>query len=278
MSDSPIKKTYLLDKRRVRRNFDCAAQRYDQYAVLQREISQRLVERFDYIKIDPRQILDIGCGTGGLSVQLLKKFGHAQLVGMDFSLQMAKMFRHKIPWRRKLRKNVYTVCADAEELVFPAQRFDLVVSNLTLQWCNDVDRVFAEVKRVLRPGGLFMFTTFGPDSLKELRDCWSRVDKATHVSAFYDMHDLGDALARNGFADPVMDVEHVVMTYPDLKKLVTDLRMIGASNATQGRRRGLTAKSAWRQLEACYEVYRRQGLLPASYEVVFGHAWCSPPG
>ncbi len=275
MNEVPTEQAHLLDKRRVRRNFDCAASRYDQYAVLQQEISRRLVERFDYIRLSPQRILDVGCGTGDLSGRLMKRYPQAQVVGMDFSLQMARVFRRKIPWTRKLRKNVYTVCADAEQLVFAGQRFDLVVSSLTLQWCNHIDRVFAEVKRVLRPGGLFMFTTFGPDSLKELRSCWSKVDDATHVSAFYDMHDLGDALARSGFADPVMDVEHLVMTYPDLKKLVTDLRMIGATNATRGRRRGLTGKNKWRELQHCYEVYRRQGLLPASYEVVFGHAWCA---
>jgi malonyl-CoA O-methyltransferase len=142
-----------------------------------------------------------------------------------------------------------------------------------LQWCDDPDRVFAECRRVLRPGGLLTFASFGPDTLIELRRAWAAVDGRVHVSRFIDMHDLGDALVRAGLAEPVMDVERQVLTYGEVRDLMRDLKAIGAHNASAGRPRGLTGKGSLARMLAAYESFRREGHLPATYEVVFGHAW-----
>jgi malonyl-CoA O-methyltransferase len=165
------------------------------------------------------------------------------------------------------------VCADAQALPLAPDSVDLVFSNLTVQWCNDPAAVLAEVWRVLRPGGLFMFTSLGPDTLRELRAAWRAVDGATHVSAFIDMHDLGDALGRSGFEQPVLDVERFCLTYADVRALAVDLKSIGAGNVTAGRRRQLTGRAAWSAMEAAYEASRSEGRLPATYEVIYAHAW-----
>ena len=144
-----------------------------------------------------------------------------------------------------------------------------------LQWCVDIDATFAELQRVLRPGGLLLFTSFGPDTLKELRDSWAQVDGHAHVNAFLDMHDVGDSLVKTRFADPVMDVERITLTYPDVWKLMRELKQIGAHNVTAGRPRGLTGKSHMQQLVNAYECYRQTDVLPASYEIVNGHAWAT---
>ena len=149
----------------------------------------------------------------------------------------------------------------------------MVFSNLTLQWCNDLDHVFGEIRRILKPGGLFMFSTLGPDTLKELRESWRKVDQYNHVNAFMDMHDIGDALMRTNLADPVMDVEEITLTYADVFKLMKDLKTLGAHNVTKGRPRGLTGKHRLQSMVAHYEAFRKNGLLPATYEVVYGHAW-----
>jgi malonyl-CoA O-methyltransferase len=141
-----------------------------------------------------------------------------------------------------------------------------------LQWC-DPDAVFAEFRRVLAPNGLLSFTTFGPDTLRELRSAWSGVDSHSHVNQFVDMHDLGDALVRGGFAAPVLDVERYTLTYPDLRRVAADLKATGGRNATRGRPKGLTGRRQLAAVQTAYESFRQDGRLPATYEVVFGHAW-----
>jgi len=188
---------------------------------------------------------------------------------LDIALPMLEHTRKRGRWLRRPR----CICADAERLPFADSRFDLVFSNLMLQWCVELEAVFAELQRVLRPGGLLLFTSFGPDTLSELRGSWQQVDGYSHVNAFPDMHDVGDALVRARFADPVMDVERITVTYPDVWKLMRELKQIGAHNVTAGRPRGLTGKARMQRLVGAYEQYRSQGVLPASYEIVNGHAW-----
>jgi malonyl-CoA O-methyltransferase len=149
----------------------------------------------------------------------------------------------------------------------------MVWSNLALQWVNDPDQAFGEFNRVLAPGGLLMFSTFGPDTLKELRAAFATVDQHTHVSRFIDLHDIGDILVKRGFADPVMDMEPFTLTYSDVRALMRDLKAIGAHNVTQTRPPGLTGKSRLAAVTQAYEPLRRDGKLPATFEVVYGHAW-----
>jgi malonyl-CoA O-methyltransferase len=264
---------FELDSRRVRAAFDAAAESYDAVAVLQAEVRGRLLDRLDLFRIDPRRILDAGCGTGRAARALAERYRRAALLAVDLAPSMLRIARRRRPWLRRLD----AVCANAAALPLAAGSVDLVFSNLMLQWCNDPDTVFGEFRRVLRPGGLVLFTSFGPDTLTELRQAWSTADGHTHVSRFIDMHDLGDALVRAGLAAPVMDVEHFTLTYPDVEKLMRELKAMGAHNATAGRQRGLTGRGRLAAVKAAYEPLRREGRLPATWEVVYGLAWAGEP-
>ena len=279
-----------VDPRAVRRAFSRAAATYDASAVLQREIAARMAQRLDYVKIAPARILDAGCGTGEALGELAARYPGAELVGLDLAAPMLALARRRAEASRTLlrrllgpvlRKPVGVmprfVCGDLNALPLAGVSCDLVWSNLALQWINDLPRAFAEVRRVMRVGGLFMFSTFGPDTLKELRAAFARVDGHTHTSRFPDMHDVGDALVESGFADPVMDMEQVTLTYGAPDALLHELKAIGATNATRGRPRGLTGPRRWHRLLATLERLRVDGRIPATFEVVYGHAWKGEP-
>jgi len=259
-----------LDKRAVGAAFGLAAARYDDHATLQREIAERLDARLDYMKLQPHRILDVGAGTG-FGVRLLgKRYRRAAVVALDLSgTMLAAARRHKPVMTRRW----HYVCGDAERMPFASSSFDLVFSNLMLQWCNDTDAVFQHFRNALTPGGLCLFSTFGPDTLKELRACWRAIDGFPHINTFIDMHDLGDALIRAGLSSPVLDVEHVTLTYTDVRALMRDLKKIGSRNTVEGRKRSLMGRASWAALCDAYETHRRDGRLPATYEVVYGHAW-----
>lgn len=270
-ADSIDQRGASIDKPAVRNAFDGAADSYDAVAVLQREIGARMLERLDYIRLKPRRVLDLGCGTGHALDGLARRFRGAEIVALDFSMRMLGHARRRGHWLNRPR----AVCADAEALPLADDSVDLVFSNATLQWVNDLDGTFTELMRVLRPGGLVLFSTFGPDTLKELRAAWAAVDQGAHVNPFLDMHDIGDALVRARFADPVMDVERLTLTYDGIRDLMRDLKQLGARNALVGRDRGLTGRRRLAALAGAYERERRDGRLPATYEVVHGHAWVS---
>lgn len=268
----PSELAYFLDPFKTRSGFDRAAKTYDQAAFIQREIGDRLVERLDYVRLEPQRVIDLGCGTGVMSQQLLNRYPQADLIGLDLALGMVNETK-----RQAASSRLSGVCADVQHLPFQDECADLLISNLMLQWCNDLVPVFQECVRVLRPGGLITFTTFGPDTLYELRNSWGQVDGYTHASRFMDMHDVGDALLAAGFRDPVIDRDVITVTYPVVKGLLQDLKAIGANNATLGRNRGLTGKQRLQAFYQAYEHYRlADGLYPATYEVVFGHAWAPP--
>ena len=270
MSDSD---GYQLDKRRIRHTFDRAAADYDRVAVLQREVGQRLLERLDYIRLQPATVVDIGAGTGHISKALAQRYKQARVMALDLAPNMLRTARRNAGTLARLMRRQNFVCADAERLPLADRSVDMIFSNLTLQWCGALDQAFAEFRRVIKPGGMILFSSFGPDTLKELRDSWAVADNAVHVSAFIDMHDIGDALMRSGFADPVMDAERFTLTYPDVRALMKELKLIGAQNATAGRSRNLTGKGRLRAVTAAYEHHRVQGKLPATYEVLYGLAW-----
>lgn len=260
---------YAINKEKIQRAFDKAASRYDEVAVLQREVADRVLARLELIKLEPQRILDLGCGTGLNSKALDKRYKKAQVLSLDLAPGMLKEARKHKTWLSKQR----FICGDAEALPLTDNSVDLIFSSLTIQWCHDLDSLFKECFRVLKPGGLLMFSTLGPDTLHELRNSWSSVDGYNHVNAFIDMHDIGDALIRNRLADPVMDVETITMTYNEVIHLMRDLKTLGAHNLTGGRSRTLTGKEKLRAMSEAYESYRHNGLLPATYEVVYGHAW-----
>ena len=261
---------FELDRKLLQRAFERAAASHDRAAFLHREVGQRLLERLDLIKLRPETILDVGCGVGQITAALLKKYRKARVIGLERAPAMVALARKRAPWLRTL----HGVAAEPEALPLPAASCDLIFSNLALPWALDLDRVFAEFRQVLKPGGALFFTTVGPDTLSELRRSWAVADGYNHVNAFFDMHDIGDALLRARLAEPVMDVERLTLTYPDVDRLMRDLKALGAGNVTFGRPRSLTGKGRLEAMRAAYEQWRRtNGLLPVTCEVVYGHAW-----
>jgi malonyl-CoA O-methyltransferase len=266
--------SFAQDQRQMRRSFDKAATTYDQAAVLQREVCVRALERLDLVKLDPAAIIDAGCGTGFASPALHKRYPRAKLVALDIAPAMLRKARSRISvWKKWIGSNrdVF-VCGDNERLPLRSACVDMLWSNLAFQWVNDLPAVFAESQRVLRPGGLLMFTTFGPDTLKELRAACA-ADGKVHVNRFIDMHDIGDMMIGAGFADPVMDMEYVTLTYTDVRSVMRELKALGAHNVAVGRNRGLTGKQTLREIERRYESFREAERLPATFEIIYGHAW-----
>jgi malonyl-CoA O-methyltransferase len=269
------------DKQSVRRAFDRAADTYQQFAVLQAEVCNRLLEKLEVVKISPQMILDAGTGTGAAIPALFARYKKAQVVTLDLSENMLR----KAGQQGSFLRSPQAVCGDIERLPFADNSFDLVFSSLSMQWCNDLNAALLEAKRVLKPGGLYVFTTFGPDTLKELRHSWSKVDGGGHVNQFIDMHDIGDALLQDGFAEPVMEAEVMTVTYDSAEDLMHDLKAIGANvtavspqaePAAKNRAgKGLGGKAMLQTVYQSYESYRKGGLLPATYEVIYGHAWKS---
>ena len=260
---------FYVNKSLSRRSFEQAAKAYDEAAILQREVATRLVERLDYMLIEPSVVLDAGVGTGYCTLDLVQRYPNAQVIALDIAQAMLEQTRSKLP----LNKSVNYLACDVEKIALADNSVDLVISSLTVQWCNDYLKAFSELKRVLKPGGCILFTSFGPDALKELRHCWYKVDSDQHVNSFIDMHHIGDALLQAGFENPVMDNETITITYKDVYQIMRDLKTIGAHNVLNGRRHSLTGKNRLQAMIAEYETFRNDGVLPMSYEIVYGHAW-----
>jgi malonyl-CoA O-methyltransferase len=259
-----------IDKRQARRNFGRAAKAYDDVAVLQHETGRQMVERLDYMRIEPQAVLDVGCGTGLTTELLLRRFPRARLFALDFALPMLALTRKRGRWLRRPA----CVCADLDHLPLAPQSVDLVFANASLQWSADPVAVFRDIARVLKPNGLLIFSSFGPGTLRELRAAWADVDGYPHVHQFIDMHDYGDMLTAGGLADPIMDVERMTLTYTDIDQLMREIKLIGAGNASTDRKRGLMGRERMARLGAAYERFRNvDGRLPVSYEIVHGHAW-----
>jgi malonyl-CoA O-methyltransferase len=260
---------HALDARAIRRAFDRASATYDAAAVLQARVRDELLSRLDLLGFEPRCIVDLGCGTGHATRALRDRWRDARVIAIDHAPGMLAVARARQGWFRRFDR----VRADAARLPLRDGSVDLAWSSLMLPWLGVPDSVLAEVRRVLAPRGYFTFATLGPDTLRELREAWAEVDDRVHVHRFLEMHDLGDALVRAGFADPVMDVERVTLTYADLGALLADLRATGSRNAAAHRPRGLGGRERRRRLEAAYERFRADGRLPATCEVVYGQAW-----
>ncbi|NOY62540.1 MAG: malonyl-ACP O-methyltransferase BioC [Gammaproteobacteria bacterium] len=271
---------YHLDKEQVRASFSRAAADYESAAILQREVGERMLQRLELVLIEPQCIVDVGAGPGTQTRLLSKRYEQAHVVALDLAEAMlhqlrANELRTNEPLHEASAVDISCVCGDAESLPYVDGCADMVFSNLALQWCNDQNAAFREFRRILKPGGLLMFSTLGPDTLEELRYSWSKVDGYNHVNAFFDMHDLGDALQKSGFSSTIMDVEQITLTYKELRTLFSDLKTIGAHNVSAGRPKGLMGKARMNRLFDAYEQFRKNGLLPATYEVIYGHTWAA---
>ena len=237
-----------------------------------------MLERLQYIRLEPVRILDAGCGGGHGARCLAERYPGARVTALDFALPMLQVARGRDPWLWRVlkRARVDYLCADFALLPLRSASIDLVWSNLALHCAGDPQPAFKELHRALKVGGVLMFSCYGPDTLKELKSAFAARDGAAHVHGFIDMHDLGDMLSACGYSAPVMDMEVVTLTYADVDALLADLRATGQQNALAERRRGLTGKGALVAMRAAYENLRRDGRLPASFEIVYGHAWKPP--
>jgi malonyl-CoA O-methyltransferase len=260
---------FRVDRRAMTRAFNRASLHYDAAAALQGEVRAELLSRLEFFALKPQLIVDLGCGTAHGAAALRARYRRAQVLAIDIAPGMLRAARRRgWPWRRFAR-----VCADALALPLAAQSVDLVYSNLMLHWCDDPALAFAEVRRVLRPGGLLLFSTLGAATLQELRDAWASVDTTPHVSAFADMPLLAAALQHAGLREPVMDRDLRLRHYPQAATLMGELREIGEHNAAVDRRRSLTGRHRLALMCATYEHQRGPKGLPATWEIIYGAAF-----
>ncbi len=261
-----------LDKRQIRRSFSRAAATYDQAAVLQRRMLDETIQRLDLVQLEPRTVVDLGCGTGYGVAGLNHRYPDAQIIALDLAESMLRYARAQSHGNSRPD----WICGDAEHLPLADNSVDLIVCSATLQWC-ELEQVFRECARVLRNKGVFAFTSFGPDTLLEVRQAWRQVDDRVHVHDFIDMHDIGDALLHAGFSDPVLDVERVQLTYADTRQALNEVRRLGSTNAAIDRRRGLLGKQRFQALQqALVDLRTADGRLPVTYECIYGHAFAAP--
>lgn len=255
-----------------RRARNRSATRHGEINFFVEEIAGRMFERLDYIKLKPKVVLDLNCAIGTSSATLTKRFPDALVIPCDPAIELLQ--RHVAPKKRFpwFGKNSTRVCGEALALPLAAKSVDLIWSTL-FPLSFDAPAIIREAKRVLKPGGLLMLSALGPDTLKELRAAFSTVDALPHIQPQVDMHDLGDMLAHEGFATPVVDMEILTLTYLDVKTIARDLRAAGTINLEANRRSTLTGKNHWAQMERAYEAKRNEGRLPVTFEIIYLHAW-----
>lgn len=266
----------LFDRRQVRRAFSRSAASYEGAAALQRQVEQHLLESLDYLDgREPQVVLDVGSGPAHAAAAMKKRWPRAQVLALDLALPMLRQAKKQAGWWKPFHR----VCADARALPLAEGSVDVLFSNLCLQWVEDLPAVFAGFRRVLRPGGLLLCSTFGPETLHELRTAFAAADERPHVSPFADIAGFGDALMRAGFRDPVLDRDRYTLTYPDLPALMRELRALGATNALHSRRHTLTGRARFAAAAAAYEPLRMaDGRLPSSWDVIHAQAWAPEPG
>lgn len=273
----------LFDVRQIRRAFSRAAQGYDAAAALQRAVEARLLESLDYLDQRlPQVVLDLGSGPGSAAAAMQRRWPKAQILALDLALPMLREARRRAGWH-PLRRGVQRVCADARALPLAENCVDVLFSNLCLQWVEDLPATLAGFRRVLKPGGLLLMSTFGPDTLQELRNAFAEAEQGAeatpHVSPFARIAQIGDALMAAGFRDPVVDRDTTVTSYPDLPTLMRGLRAIGATNALQARRRTLTGKARFVRAATAYrDQSGTDGALPATWETITAMAWAPEYG
>lgn len=266
------------DRRRLRRARDRAAPEYDRIAALPEEVGHRMLERLEMVRLPDGPILDAGCATGTITRLLAQRYPGVPLFALDVAPGMVRQARAALPTMRRVLSMLQGtaprwMAGDIDSLPLASRRLALAWSNLVLHWLPDPAQAFAESLRTLVPGGLMMFSTLGPDTLKELRAAFENAGGRAHVHRFPDMHDLGDQLVHAGFADPVMDMETITLTYPSADAMLRELRALGSINALPQRARGLAGKARWRRMVEALESCGRDGRIPATFEVVYGHAW-----
>jgi len=268
----------VFDPRQVRRAFSRASGSYAAAATLQHEVEARLLESLDYLdERTPDVVLDLGCGPARAATAMRRRWPRTRIVAMDLALPMLQQARPRSGWN-PLQKPIDRINADARALPLADNSVDVLFCNLCLQWVEDLPATFAGFRRVLRPEGLLLCSTFGPATLQELREAFASADSVPHVSPFAAIAQFGDALMHAGFRNPVLDRDEFMHGYDDLPALMRELRAIGATNALATRRHTLTGKSRFAAAASAYEHERRDGRLPATWEVIYAQAWAPQPG
>lgn len=259
------------DATRLKRSFGRAARGYADVAVLQREVEARLLEQLEVLEArKPARILDVGSGPGRASGAMKKRWPGAEVIALDMALPMLR----EVPRHTRFWRPVKRLCAEATHLPLADASIDVIFSSLCLQWVADLPVALAEFRRVLRPGGLLLFSTFGPDTLLELRDAYLAAgERSPPLSPFAAIQQVGDALVAAGFRDPVLERDGFTLTYPDVRALLLELRAIGATDAHPQRPRGLGGKARHARMVQAYEGERRDGVLPSTWEVITAMAW-----
>ena len=261
----------MIDKEYKRKVFNRNAKTYDEYSSLQNKISDNLFKKLDLIEVRPNFILDLGCGTGRNGRILKEKYQNIRLINYDFSINMllqAKKNQHKL-----LGAESDFICGDIEELSFSENTFDVIWSTSSLQWCNNLSDIFKKAKLILKPGGLFIFSTFGPNTLFELKNVTKKISNYQKTNNYLDITSIKDKLIKEGFIDPVLNSEEFCLTYKNINKLFLDLRKIGATSGFKRKKIGLSGKSFLKLISDGYKEYSYDGNFPATYEVIYGCSW-----
>jgi len=264
------------------RAFAMAAPTYAKADVVSQTTGTELLSRLEVVVRQPKVILDAGAGSGRHAVPLLTRYPGARLILLEPCAPLLNQFRPGLFNRLRWRSRLTRLTGVAEAIDLADASVDMVFANQSLHWC-DIGRAFSEFRRILRPGGLLSFATLGPDTLSELRLAWqeaSGVEAAERrLHRFLDMHDLGDALIQAGFAEPVMDVDYLTLTYANSAALFSDLRDCGSRNVRADRPRALTGKQQFHRYVAKIDAQRdTAGRIPLTFELVYGHAWVAETG
>lgn len=262
-----------LDERLVKRTFEQVAPCYDDFSFLQKEVNERMAARLNYINFTPANILDAGSGTGYGASLLRQCYGDTPIIETDIALPMLWQSHQKFSNEYPPTKKQWLLNADIGMLPIASNQMDMVWSNLALHWINRLDDTLKEFYRVLRLNGCVMFSLFGEQTLQELRYAFWQANQKQSVHGFMPIEEVGDALVNAGFSEPVVDKEVITLTYPDILSMVRDFRGNGACNQLLGRRTTLMGKKRWQNMAKHYESFRKNGDLPATCEIIYGHAW-----
>jgi len=251
-----------LDKKQVAHSFSRAAATYDSVAKLQRKVGEALLQKLEP-NPEAQVVLDLGCGTGYFTPQLQSKFPQALVVGVDIAEGMLQFASTQHSEQKQW------LCADAEFLSFADQSVDIIYSNFSLQWCANLPHLFAELQRILKPGGQLIFTTLGPATLHELKSAWKQVDSLVHVNQFHEREQLLNHLQASALQ--IVEFQHKpeVLQFEQLSDLTRSLKSLGAQNVNRGRAAGLTGRKKIQAFKQAYENFRSNNLLPATYDVFY---------
>ncbi len=251
-------------KSKICNSFSARAKSYDHFAKIQKVVNERMIDRLDMINYFPKTILDLGCGTGLLSNLLRKKYDNAKIISVDFSFDMLNACKEK-------KLNTSLLCADIEDLPMKSMSFDLIISNFTLHWCQNLQKILYNVQNCLSEKGIFFFSTLGPDSLNEIKEAFLKIDNINPVNNFIDMHHYGDMLNELGFIDPVMDLENITLKFDDFFGAINSIRKIGANVSIDKPKKPLTKNEVNTIINSFPKSLDNK--YPLTYEVIYGTAW-----